>query len=211
MLILSLGGGPEDKRKIHTVSWSIVCAPKEEGGLGVRDTKSIVKACSVLNLWNIAADKQSLWVRWVHGKYLRGSESVWSYKVKPTDSWIWQRLLLNRGLVQDLLQFKIGPGVKFMLWKDPWIQGKFLADFVGQNMILALGYRRCAKVGMIIEGNVFKNFTSRRLLPFSQFLQTLPQPEGDIDCISIAGKAVLIFSDIFSIIRPKFPVVKWAS
>lgn len=39
-----------DKKKIHTIKWSVICRPINEGGLGIRDSKSnnlvlLVKIC----------------------------------------------------------------------------------------------------------------------------------------------------------------------
>jgi len=36
-----LSGGVESGRKINWVRWSLVCKPKEEGGLGVRDVRVV--------------------------------------------------------------------------------------------------------------------------------------------------------------------------
>lgn len=82
-----LWGDTSSKRKIHTIDWSTICLPKEEGGLGVKYVKMVSFAGLILNLWNLASEKDGLWIRWVDGKYLLKS-SIWSYQIRQSDSWL---------------------------------------------------------------------------------------------------------------------------
>lgn len=107
-----LWGDLENKRKVHPVPWKIICFPRSEGSMGVKDTKCMSRAGDILNLWNIASEKSSLWVRWVHGRYLSQGKSIWSYDCKSSDSWAWKKLLSNRHLIQNMVQFHIGNGLK---------------------------------------------------------------------------------------------------
>lgn len=52
---------------MHIVDWSTTCLPKEEGGLGIKCVKDISVAGLVLNLWNLASEKTSMWIRWIDG------------------------------------------------------------------------------------------------------------------------------------------------
>lgn len=58
------------------VAWKDICSPKEEGGLGLRDGKIWNKAILFKVLWDIHANKNTLWVKWVHSVYLNGTD-VW--------------------------------------------------------------------------------------------------------------------------------------
>lgn len=79
-----LWAGPDLSKKMHLVKWDHVCKPYEEGGLNVRRVKDMSTAGVMKLIWWIAAKKKnSLWVRWVHSKYLK-QESFWTVKV-PAD------------------------------------------------------------------------------------------------------------------------------
>lgn len=91
-----------------------------------------------MNLWNIAWEKKSLWIKLVHSKYLEGL-TVWSILARPKDSWGWKRLLAKRGTILKHISFSVGNGESFRLWRDPWVNGDFLADLAGECTILALG------------------------------------------------------------------------
>lgn len=68
-----------------------------------------------LVLWNIATERISLWIRWIHGKYLAGGHMVWSIRPHPNDSWVWKRLISHREVIQPYISFDIGEGSKVRL------------------------------------------------------------------------------------------------
>lgn len=117
----------------------------------------------IMSLWNIVKEKESLWIRWIHGKYLEKGDSVWSYTPKSSDSWLWKRLIAKRDLLLKFVSFQVGDGLKIRLWRDPWINGQFLSDLVGPKMCLALGKGSYCLVESILEQNYFCVFTARRL------------------------------------------------
>ena len=68
------------------VAWNIVCLPKHEGGLGVKNLESFNIALMTKNLWNIIMRKDSLWVRWVYSYKLQG----WNFwNVPPRSGMAW--------------------------------------------------------------------------------------------------------------------------
>lgn len=80
---------------IHAISWKDVCLPKEEGGLGIKRISDCIKAGLTKNLWNIVQGKDSLWVKWIHERYLK-KDSIWSVSYKPHYSWMLKRIILHR-------------------------------------------------------------------------------------------------------------------
>ncbi|XP_022868525.1 uncharacterized protein LOC111388095 [Olea europaea var. sylvestris] len=50
-----------------------LCLPRDEGGLGLMKLKSWNLALLTKSLWNIQHKKDSLWIRWVHQIYLKGT------------------------------------------------------------------------------------------------------------------------------------------
>ena len=63
-----------------------------KGGLGLRMLSNWNEALLIKNLWNIAAGKDSLWVKWVNIVKLKGN-SIWDIQKKYNDCWIWKALL----------------------------------------------------------------------------------------------------------------------
>ncbi|KAL0401943.1 UNVERIFIED_CONTAM: hypothetical protein Slati_4224200 [Sesamum latifolium] len=101
------------------VSWNQVCWPIEEGGLGIRNLLALNRGLMSKHLWSIiSVDRTSLWVDWMF-HYRLHSQSVWTVSDR-TGSWGWRKLLRLRVRLQPFVHYKIGSGVTFSLWHDPW-------------------------------------------------------------------------------------------
>jgi len=81
-------------------------------------------ACIAKLVWAIAKKKDSLWVQWVHGRYIKGRD-WWEYSSKGDSSWYWKKL--NK--VKEKFRFypkdiyKVKEGYDWLLnnpTKAPW-------------------------------------------------------------------------------------------
>jgi hypothetical protein len=61
-------GSKGDNRRHHWVSWKVICRPKNEGGLGLRNPKDICSAFAC-KLWFRFGTNDSLWANFLHAKY----------------------------------------------------------------------------------------------------------------------------------------------
>ncbi|GKC26370.1 RNA-directed DNA polymerase, eukaryota, reverse transcriptase zinc-binding domain protein [Tanacetum coccineum] len=101
------------------ITWKIVCKPKCKGGLGFKDLGKWNEVLLTKHIWNIAAHKESLWVKWVHIVKLKG-KSFWEVNIKSNDSWIW-KVLLNLGeKARHHIEYKVGNGRLISAWYDKW-------------------------------------------------------------------------------------------
>ena len=75
----------ENYNRTPYVAWDIVCTPKKQGGLGVKNLNLWNIACVAKLVWTIAMKKDSFWVKWVHGRYIRGGD-WWNYTPKSDTS-----------------------------------------------------------------------------------------------------------------------------
>ncbi|VFQ82072.1 unnamed protein product [Cuscuta campestris] len=89
-------------------AWVDICKPKDEGGLGLRDSTSWNQALLAKNLWNIASKKETLWVQWVHSFYLKGND-FWTWTPRKKDSHFFKKI----SDVRDSLLQKCGD--RFMI------------------------------------------------------------------------------------------------
>lgn len=53
------------------VAWKVVCCPKSEGGLGIKDLEQWNEILMAKHLWNVASRKDSIWVKWINVARLR--------------------------------------------------------------------------------------------------------------------------------------------
>ncbi|CAI9099038.1 OLC1v1035799C1 [Oldenlandia corymbosa var. corymbosa] len=61
----------------------------------VLDAKLWNKAALLKQVWQIASQKDALWIKWIHGVYLKSS-SFWEVEAKSDASWQWKQLLKVR-------------------------------------------------------------------------------------------------------------------
>ncbi|XP_074298892.1 uncharacterized protein LOC141629862 [Silene latifolia] len=77
------------------VNWEKVCTPQSEGGLGLRYSLDWNRATIGKLVWWIYSKPDSLWVKWVHQVYIRGSS--WDSHVPKTHmSWNWKTICRGR-------------------------------------------------------------------------------------------------------------------
>ena len=71
---ISYGGGTPEYKKAPYVSWHNTCLKKSKGGIGIKDFEAWNKVLTAKLVWAIAMKKDLLWVKWVHGRYLKGKD-----------------------------------------------------------------------------------------------------------------------------------------
>ncbi|XP_020258907.1 uncharacterized protein LOC109835341 [Asparagus officinalis] len=97
-----LWGRSDHSLKAPLVSWDKVCTGKNQGGLGIFSATTWNLATAVRTLWYVHSNKECLWIKWVHGTYLKES-NIWQVRVKTGDSWLWKQLLKARDKAVNLV------------------------------------------------------------------------------------------------------------
>ncbi|KAL2224782.1 UNVERIFIED_CONTAM: putative mitochondrial protein [Sesamum indicum] len=101
------------------VAWKEICKPKEEGGLGLKDMGTLNRALMCKKLCEvIRCDRTSIWVEWLRHGRLR-DDSIWTIP-ENRGPWGWRKMLRLRGWLRSVVEYRIGDGSDFFLWKDPW-------------------------------------------------------------------------------------------
>jgi hypothetical protein len=83
--------GDNHKKKYRLTKWSIICRPKEQGGLGILDLEKQNK--SLLNKWLFnLINKDGAWHQLIRNKYLR-DRPITQVTKRPGDSQFWIGLM----------------------------------------------------------------------------------------------------------------------
>ncbi|XP_062104515.1 uncharacterized protein LOC133815721 [Humulus lupulus] len=82
---------------VNLTAWSTVCLPKTLGGLGFGEGSKWNKAMLGKYIWAINHQQETLWVKWIHTVYLKGTD-FWLYQLKTDTSWYWKKLCQLRNL-----------------------------------------------------------------------------------------------------------------
>jgi hypothetical protein len=111
-----LWGGIGEEFKYHLVSWSKVCSPISEGGLGIRNLRIFNKALLGKWLWRYAYEREALWKSVVDAKYGSTWAGWCSLDPPGLTEWGFGRTLGRGGAcfvaIPDL-SWEMGPGSVF--------------------------------------------------------------------------------------------------
>jgi hypothetical protein len=80
------------------------------------------------HLWNVAAKKDTLWVKWINVEKLNG-RSIWEVSIDKRNSIGWNNILKLREKIRMHIGYKIGNG-KSISWHDRWCNESPLSDFI---------------------------------------------------------------------------------
>ena len=123
-------GGKVQKKKFHLVKWSIVKAPKQKGGLGIRNPEQMNKALGAKLVWRLATGKNYWWKEVIRKKYIKRPRSKilnCSWDGKGTSIWLLCKALLN--LIQTNYYWILGNGKKIKIWEHSILGHPLLSSF----------------------------------------------------------------------------------
>ncbi|XP_060190777.1 uncharacterized protein LOC132620077 [Lycium barbarum] len=88
----------------HWATWTTLCHPQEEGGMGFRSLQDISKALFAKLWWNMRT-KQSLWRTFISNKYLKKFHAV----IAPSGSstYVWKKMIKYRDEMEHEIWWKL--------------------------------------------------------------------------------------------------------
>ncbi|XP_074303966.1 uncharacterized protein LOC141638452 [Silene latifolia] len=117
-------GIADNSRKLIMKSWSSICSPKDEEGLGVKEIRSWNKALISKWIWLLDKTPVSIWCQWNKG-YNFPHCSIWELSCKGHFSESFRSILS----VKDALVSSVGSGSSARQLLDSWTKsGKFVAQ-----------------------------------------------------------------------------------
>lgn len=148
MLAQFIWAGNLSSRCVHKVSWQDCAFPKDEGGLGVKNLAIWNDSAILFQLWRVVTHEDSLWISWLYMYELR-DKGFWTMNIPAKCSWTWKKILQLRNLALRFISYSPGEQSRFLLWHDPWLQGKPLLQVFDSSIVSALESTSLASVGSI--------------------------------------------------------------
>ncbi|KAJ6393467.1 hypothetical protein OIU77_022841 [Salix suchowensis] len=143
--------GPSLATSGAKVSWSQLCYPHQEGGLGLKRIGEWNKAATVKHIWRLLTAKNSIWVDWVKAELLRG-KCIWQVQATGASSWAWRKILESRKWFCGKFTVNIGNGANTSLWFDHWLpNGSMLYNSCSARVLASTGLPWNASVASIIR------------------------------------------------------------
>ncbi|KAL5137836.1 putative ribonuclease H protein [Glycine soja] len=118
-------GGNQDHKKIPSVKWDVICLPKNDGGLGIKDLSKFNATLTGTWIWDLSFNQHQLWVTVLNSKY-GGWSDLQNGRDKGWHSQWWKDLRkLNQqsdfNIIHQNMAWKVGCGDKINLCKDNWL------------------------------------------------------------------------------------------
>jgi hypothetical protein len=100
--------------------WSVVCRPKDQGGLGVHDPE--VKNKALLGKWLARLlTEEGRWQQLLRRKYVGSSKAISQVYWKPGDSHFWAGIMATKKYFFPFGSFSIRNGSEIRFWEDRWL------------------------------------------------------------------------------------------
>ncbi|KAG2696272.1 hypothetical protein I3760_07G050900 [Carya illinoinensis] len=132
-------GSWNGKQKRHWVSWSKICSPIREGGLGLRKLEEVQESLFMKLAWNVLTG-DSLWANFFKHKYVKNQHVTLVDQRKGTLFWKQIVGMFPKVLVNSWWRVRDGD-VSF--WRDPWLKSGALVNSCDISNFPLLKVREC--------------------------------------------------------------------
>jgi hypothetical protein len=116
----------DTKKKYRLTKWSMVCRPKDQGGLGI-EVLELKNKCLLSKWLSKLLTESGLWQQILTNKYL-SNKTLSQVEAKPTDSPFWKGLLMVKDEFFAHGSFSVGNGESVRFWEDVWLGDRPLAQ-----------------------------------------------------------------------------------
>ncbi|WVZ49763.1 hypothetical protein U9M48_001092 [Paspalum notatum var. saurae] len=110
--------GDNHKKKYRLIKWEILCLPKDQGGLGIKNLE-IQNVC-LLSKWLYKfINEEGVWQELLKNKYLQG-KTIGEVHWKSGDSHFWSGLMKVKDRFLEPSTFNLHDGSQIRFWEDRW-------------------------------------------------------------------------------------------
>ncbi|XP_074274110.1 uncharacterized protein LOC141597542 [Silene latifolia] len=112
-----------NKHSIHWLSQNVLQAPKEYGGLGIKNSHLLSQALLLKNFWRIHSQPTALLARYLVPKYGRDLPIPLAKSRVSQPSFLWSGICQAVSAAKSGICWKLGSGQLIDIWSSRWING----------------------------------------------------------------------------------------
>ncbi|KAL3625781.1 hypothetical protein CASFOL_030310 [Castilleja foliolosa] len=129
-------GSNKNGNSLMLKSWDALCSPKAVGGMGFRRMEDLNIALVSKLAWMVCSNKDTLWVKLLYSKYMRGKSFLSDNLNSPGCSWTWKDIVSCKNLIKKGALYPINLNSNVLIWSEPWIPT--IPDFTPLDTLNAL-------------------------------------------------------------------------
>jgi hypothetical protein len=114
------------KKKYRLTKWSIMCQPKDQGGLGIQNLE-IQNECLLSKWFFKLINEDGLWQTILRNKYL-ANQTIGKVDRLPGDSHFWSGLMKVKDKFLRFGSFQLNNRTQIRFWEDKWIGNHAFKD-----------------------------------------------------------------------------------
>jgi Reverse transcriptase (RNA-dependent DNA polymerase)/zinc-binding in reverse transcriptase/Endonuclease/Exonuclease/phosphatase family len=115
-------GKLDKSRYLAYVSWDTIGRAKQEGGLQIKEIRTMNDALLLKLVWQMAQGKDKIWIEVMQAKYCP-NEGIWGARPMTGVSLLWRKILSLREVLKEDVQWNIGSGTDIRVYNQPWVEG----------------------------------------------------------------------------------------
>jgi len=116
----------EHKQKYRLTRWSVLCSPKDQGGLSILNLDAHNKC--LLSKWLFKLiNEEGIWQTLLKRKYL-WYKNITQVDYMPWDSHFWSRLMKAKQEFLNWGRFRLGDGSHIRFWEDVWLGNRCYSE-----------------------------------------------------------------------------------
>lgn len=120
MIVRFLWEGSEDVICIYWRKWELLCKPKYQGKMEVRDLNAFNKSLLAKQVWRQLIQPNSFEAKTFKMKYFP-SKNLFQVKTTPNSYFVCQSLLWGRDLLFQEVRWWVGSWTSIYVFKDHWL------------------------------------------------------------------------------------------
>ncbi|XP_047320511.1 uncharacterized protein LOC124924530 [Impatiens glandulifera] len=170
-------------------------------------------AVTYKHLWMLQTKQDSLWVKWVHSKFLKHELSIWTCRITDDMTWSLKKILKLKNNLDLIFHIRLGDGLGTLFWNDPWFENRPLIieeEFQGLRIRKDCTAATVCDIDVGLWASIIRRVPEGRLVLY-YFSSIRLSDRSDVHSWVVEEDGKLKSRMVWNAIRERGQIVDWAA